>query len=179
MINTYSASACTGISVTLENCSDINTSTAHRPCATMTTYRKPHLEDMTHLGRGMSESLACPNKTSDTFFKSPLILSAHQRLVLHSCLFPSGFYIKMYSYSFTFVLHTRPSHPPWLDHPNVVKSARHEASYWAVYSNLLSLHPSSNQIFSSAPCSQTRSLIFPYFKRAKFKFLFKFKCILF
>jgi hypothetical protein len=39
-----------------------------------------------------------------------------------------------------------PSHPPWIDHSNYV------------FSNLPSLHLSWDQIFSSAPCSQTPSV---------------------
>jgi hypothetical protein len=34
------------------------------------------------------------------------------------------------------------------------------SSLW-IFSTLLSLHPSSDQIFSSAPCSQTRSVYVP------------------
>jgi hypothetical protein len=42
-----------------------------------------------------------------------------------------------------------------------VKSISHEAPQYAVVSNLPSLHPSSFQIFSSAPYSQTPSVYVP------------------
>jgi hypothetical protein len=44
-----------------------------------------------------------------------------------------------------------PFHPLWLDH--FTKSTSHEASHYAVFSNILSLHSPSFQILSSA-CSQ-------------------------
>jgi hypothetical protein len=46
----------------------------------------------------------------------------------------------------------------------LAKSTSYEANY-AVFSNLLSLYPSSVQIFSSAPFSQTPSVYVPSFTR--------------
>jgi hypothetical protein len=43
----------------------------------------------------------------------------------------------------------------------LAKSISCEAPYYAVISNLLSLHPYSVQVFSSAPCSQTPSVRVP------------------
>jgi hypothetical protein len=45
-----------------------------------------------------------------------------------------------------------PSHHPWLDHSNYTWW-RVQVMKLAVFSNLLSPHPSSAQILSSAPCS--------------------------
>jgi hypothetical protein len=42
-----------------------------------------------------------------------------------------------------------------------VKRTSYEAPYYAVFSNLLSLHLSLIQIFSSAPCSQTPPVCVP------------------
>jgi hypothetical protein len=56
-----------------------------------------------------------------------------------------------------------PSHSPWLDNFNYIwrRVTGYEALHYAVFSNLLSLHPSSVQIFPSAPCSQTPSVYVP------------------
>jgi hypothetical protein len=51
-----------------------------------------------------------------------------------------------------------PSHPPWLDNSNYTSQTSFEAPHYAASFNLLSLHPFSVQIFSSAPCSQTPSV---------------------
>jgi hypothetical protein len=42
-----------------------------------------------------------------------------------------------------------------------VKSTNHEANHYAIFSILPSPHPSSVQISSSAPCSQTPSVYVP------------------
>jgi hypothetical protein len=53
-----------------------------------------------------------------------------------------------------------PSHPPWLDHSNYVWE---EYKLWSSsLCNLPSFHLSSDQIFSSAPCSQTPSVCVQY-----------------
>jgi hypothetical protein len=55
------------------------------------------------------------------------------------------------------VLQARPSHPPWLDRSNFtwrrVKITK--ILPYRVFSTISSLYPSSVQIFSSAPFSQT------------------------
>jgi hypothetical protein len=52
-----------------------------------------------------------------------------------------------------------PSHSPWFHHSSYtwVKSTSYGVPHYAVFFSLLSLHLSSAQIFSSAPCSQTPS----------------------
>jgi hypothetical protein len=98
-----------------------------------------------------------PVHTTPPWLRSILILSTYLRLGLRSGLFPSGFppisYIPHSCYM------PCPSHPPWLDHSNYtwrrVQVMKLEAPPYAVFSNLLSHHLSSVQIFFSAPCSRT------------------------
>jgi hypothetical protein len=49
-----------------------------------------------------------------------------------------------------------------LIHLDLEKSTQYEAPHYAVFSNLLSLHLSLVQIFSSIPCSQTPSVYVPH-----------------
>jgi hypothetical protein len=53
-------------------------------------------------------------------------------------------------------------HPPWLDHSNytyLAKNTSYEAPHYGVFFNLVSLHPSSIHVISSAAFSQTHSII--------------------
>jgi hypothetical protein len=99
------------------------------------------------------------------FLRSILILSNHQSLGLPSSLFSSSFHIKII-YAFFFspiranVLPTLSS-LTWSFLLYLEKTTSYEAPHCAVFSNLLSLHFSSVQIFSSAPCSQTPSVYVP------------------
>jgi hypothetical protein len=89
--------------------------------------------------------------------RSILILSIHLRLRLPHGLFSSRFTTNnLYAFHFSpFVLHAQPIScsfmwPFWL---YLAKSTNHEATHYAVFSNLTSPHPSSVQISSSAACS--------------------------
>jgi hypothetical protein len=54
------------------------------------------------------------------------------------------------------------SHLPWLDHSNYTQWREyHKASSYAVVSTFLLPHPSSVQVFSLAPCSQTPLVYVP------------------
>jgi hypothetical protein len=54
----------------------------------------------------------------------------------------------------------------WL---HLAESTSYEASHYALFSNLLSLHPSSVPIFFSAPCFQTHSVcVLPSMSKSKF-----------
>jgi hypothetical protein len=63
----------------------------------------------------------------------------------------------MHSSSYSFVLHALPISASftWSLHLYLAKNTSYEAPHYAAFSNLLSLHLSLVEIFSSAPCSQT------------------------
>jgi hypothetical protein len=107
----------------------------------------------------------------DVSLRSILILSTHLCLGLPNGLVPSGFF---HQYPICTPLFPRscympcPSHPPWLDH--LAKSTSYEVLHYAVFSNLISLHLSLVQIFSSTPCSQTPSVsVLPLTWETKFR----------
>jgi hypothetical protein len=103
---------------------------------------------------------------------SILIVSTHLRLGLPNGLFPSGFPTNiLYVFLFSTIRATCPVHLILLELIILVLGEEYKlwsASY-AVFSSLLSLHPSSFQIFSSAPFSQTPSVfVSPLMSETKF-----------
>jgi hypothetical protein len=101
-----------------------------------------------------------PIHTIPSYLRSILILSTHLRLGLPSGLFPFGFptnilCIPILPHSWYM---PSPSHPSWIDHSSYTWSTSYEAPHYAAFSNLLLLHPSLVQIFSSTSRSQTPSI---------------------
>jgi hypothetical protein len=67
----------------------------------------------------------------------------------------------MHSFSAPFVLHALPISSSLTWSLCLARSTSYELTHYAIFSTLLSLHLSSDQIFSSAPCSQTPSVCVP------------------
>jgi hypothetical protein len=95
--------------------------------------------------------------------RSILLLSTRLRLGL-----PSGIFLlvshKYPTHSSSLLSCYIPcsSHSPWLRHSNYTWKRVHVMKhYFSVFSNLLSLHLSSVQIFFSTPCSHTPSVYIP------------------
>jgi hypothetical protein len=97
-----------------------------------------------------------------TTLRSVLILFTHLHLGLPTGLFFLAFQPIIHMYSFICYMPC-PYHPSSLDHsgPYLAKSTNYKCPRHAVFNTLLSPHPSSVQIFSSAPWSQTPSVYIP------------------
>jgi hypothetical protein len=99
-----------------------------------------------------------------TYLSYIVTLSSHLCLGLPSGLFPSGFPTNSHMHSSSpFVLHALviSSALTWSFSIYLAKSTSYKPPHYTVFFNLLSLHLSSVQIFSSAPCSQTSSFCVP------------------
>jgi hypothetical protein len=96
-----------------------------------------------------------------SLLRSILILSTHLRLGLPSISSGLPTISYMHSSSPPFVLHVLPISSSFTSSFCLARSTSYEALRYAVSSNLPSLHLSSDQIFSSAPCSQTPSVCVP------------------
>jgi hypothetical protein len=96
-------------------------------------------------------------------------LSTHLHLGLSSGLLPSGFPTNhLCAFLFFSIRATCPNHLILLDLIILIILGE-DAPHYAVFSNLLSLHPSLVQISSSTHCSQTPSVyVFPLMSETKF-----------
>jgi hypothetical protein len=94
-----------------------------------------------------------------------LVISSHLCLSLLSGLFHSGLPINTpYAFLFSPSVLRAPrtsSFLTWSFYLYLAKSTSYEAPHYAVFSNNLSLYPTSVQIFSSALCPKTPSVYFP------------------
>jgi hypothetical protein len=88
-----------------------------------------------------------------------LISSTHLRLGL-----PSGFFLPEFP-PISYMLPSSPAHLILLDLTILIihgeKFSSYEAPHYIIFSNILSLHLSSVQIFSSTSCSQTPAVCVP------------------
>jgi hypothetical protein len=101
----------------------------------------------------------------------PISLKIYINIVQHLCLglpnglFPSGLPINiLYALFFSPIRDTYPAQLILLDLIILImfgEEYSYEAPLYAVFSNLPSVHLSSDQIFSSAPCCQTPSVYLP------------------